>query len=114
MFLVFSKITIGADIEMKSLKKSIISVLYKLEHVYQKFSLISILFIADILLIMGDFTFMFVVPEIAPMIFTIVIVMYFCKKYKEHDKFKSFIRITNSLIFYNYTFVWVYPFPKNS
>ncbi len=97
---------------MKSWKKSLISVLYKLEHVYQKFSLISILFFTDMLLIMGDFTFMFVLPEIAPIIFTIVIVIYFWRKYKKHDKFKLLIRTINSLVFYNFTFIWVYPYPE--
>ncbi len=82
---------------------------YKLQHISLFFSLI----IAEIFIVFADFSFIFAVPEIGPSIITFLIIFYLWKKIKENKKYKMFILFIHSLIFWNYTFKWVYPHPNN-
>lgn len=87
------------------LQQFFIKIQYKVQHL----SLILSLIIVEIMFLYADFALLITIPEIGPTILTILIVVYFLRKIRLNKKYKSFIGIINSLIFWNYTFKWVHP-----
>lgn len=86
--------------------------LIKLQHKIQHISLFFSLIVAEIFIMFADLSFLIAIPEIGQSILTFLIFFHLWKKIKENRKYKMFIRFVNSLIFWNYTFMWVYPFPN--
>lgn len=84
----------------------------KLQHQLQHISLFFSLIVAEIFIMFADLSFLIAIPEIGQTILTFLIIFYLWKKIKEHRKYKMFIGFINSLIFWNYTFIWVYPHPN--
>ncbi len=98
---------------MKKFSQFFYSIFFKFQHFINYISLVMVLILTDILITIGDFSVFFLVPELAPTIFTFIIIIYICKKLfkSENPKFKAIIQLANSFIFWNFTFMWINPFP---
>ncbi|TSI02537.1 hypothetical protein [Lysinibacillus sp. BW-2-10] len=83
----------------------------KIQHKIQHISLFFSLIIAEVFILFADFSFLMAIPEIGLAIIMGLIIIYFWRKIKMNKKYKMFIGIINSLVFWNYTFIWVYPYP---
>lgn len=77
----------------------------------QQLSLFVSLVIAEFFIMFGDFSLLIAIPEIGSTILMLLIIIYCWRKIKVIKKNRMFIGMINSLILWNYTFIWVYPYP---